>query len=210
MGPPPTSPAPIARPCFVPESRGNPLGCFPSLSLGACPYNLWLADRVLDPVLERWARPFPNEADAAAMVAEDIERASGLSRSAFREVLPAATRLGDPAVLAVLAVTANLQRTLALVAELRLGREGSLAAGSARLSRFLCGLVEYPENSPYFPGPLHPPAHADRLPPRRRDPRHLGNVLWCSVREINRRCDQALALLRDEVRRGARAREFAL
>ena len=194
--------APLPPPCFVEEIRGNPLGGFPSLRIGACAYNLWLADRILDPVLDRWSRLFPDQAGIAAAVADDLEWASRRSRSAFREVLPIAIRLGDPAILAAMGVTANLQRTLALLAEFILGNCGldSFSACPFRLSRFLCGLIDYPENCPYFPGRIRPPAHADSLRPRRMDPRHLGNALWCSVGDINRRCDEALAMLRQEIR----------
>jgi hypothetical protein len=192
---------------FVDESRGNPLRSYPSLTIGTRPYNLWLAERVLDPVLGHWNREFADQAALAAAVADDLEWSSRQSRAAFQEVLPLAIRLGDPAILAAMGVTANLQRTLALLAEIVLGnrRFASLFGGTFRLSRFMCGLIDYPEDIPYFPGRIHAPAHADRLPPRRRDPRHLGNALWCSVGEINRRCDDALSLLQAEIRGANRA-----
>jgi len=198
----PPGPAALGRVSFVGESRGNPLRSYPSLTIGTHPYNLWLAERVLDPVLEHWRREFADQAALASAVANDLEWSSRQSRTAFQEVLPRAVRLGDPAILAAMGVTANLQRTLALLAEIVLGnrRFASLFGGAFRLSRFMCGLIDYPEDIPYFPGQIHAPAHADRLPPRRRDPRHLGNALWCSVGEINRRCDDALSLLRDEIR----------
>jgi hypothetical protein len=190
---------------FVAESRGDPLGSFPGLCLAGRPYNLWLTEQVLDPVLGRWSVVRHAEGGAASSLAHDVEWASGRCRLAFQEILPSAANLGDPAILAAMSVTANLQRTLGLLGEFIL--DGAVpgfgrADGPApcfRLSRLWCGLIEYPENLPYFPGRVRPPVHAARLHPQRRDPRHLANALWCSIGEINARCDEALVDLRRKI-----------
>jgi hypothetical protein len=190
---------------FVPESRGDPLGSFPALCLADRPYNLWLTEQVLDPILGRWRTARDAEGGEASSLAHDVEWASGRCRLAFQEILPAAASLGDPAILAVMSVTANLQRTLGLLGEFILdgvvpgfGRDGG-PAPSFRLSRLWCGLIEYPETVPYFPGRVRPPVHPARLHPQRRDPRHLANALWCSIGEINARCDEALVDLRSKI-----------
>jgi hypothetical protein len=190
---------------FVPESRGDPLGSFPVLCLAGRPYNLWLTEQVLEPVLGRWSIDQLAEGSAAPALAHDVEWASGRSRLAFQEILPSAANLGDPAVLAVMGVTANLQRTLGLLGEFILdgaapGFERHPGPAPAfRLSRLWCGLIDYPDHGPYFPGRVRPPVHPARLHPQRRDPRHLANALWCSIGEINARCDEALVNLRTKI-----------
>jgi hypothetical protein len=190
---------------FVPETRGDPLGSFPALCLANRPYNLWLTGQILEPILARWSADGAAGACAAATLAHDVEWASGRSRLAFQEILPPAASLGDPAVLAAMGVTANLLRTLGLLGEFVLdgslpGFEGGPDSGPLfRLSRFWCGLIEYPEGAPYFPGCVRAPVHPARLHPRRRDPRHLSNALWCSIGEMNARCDEALTVLRGKI-----------
>jgi hypothetical protein len=183
------------------ETKGDPLGPFPSLVIEGRAYNLWLTERVLDFVLARWSGPARGDPGPAAAVAEDIEWGCGRGRRAFQEILPAAAGLGDPAILVAMGVTANLQRTLALLAEMILDdRLPPCPLPPLRLSRLLCGLVDYPARSPYFPARMHPPVHAASLRSRRADLRYLGNALWCSEREINRCCDEALAVLGREIR----------
>jgi hypothetical protein len=197
--------AKIARELFVAENRGDPLGSFPSLARHGQPYNLWLTGQLLDPILAGWLTRQDLAGESIGAVADDISRASHRARAAFREVLPAAVAAGDPAVLAAMGVTANLQRTLGILGEhiLAGGRLVALPPASPgpvfRLSRLWCGLVEYPEKSPYFPARVRPPLHPGRLQPRRRDPRHLANALWCSLAAIHERCDETIAVLREEI-----------
>ena len=190
---------------FAPETRGDPLGSFPSLCLAGRPYNLWLSEQVLEPILQRWSLESMPEGGPASALADDIEWASGRCRLAFQEILLPASNLGDPAILATMGVTANLQRTLGLLGEALL--DGTLPAfgrgkdpdAPINLSRLWCGLTEYPERLPYFPGKVRIPVHPARLHPKRRDPRHLANALWCSIGDINARCDEALAILRSKI-----------
>jgi hypothetical protein len=195
----------VGRIRFAPETRGDPLGSFPTLCLGGRPYNLWLTEQVLDPILHRWSLDRLPRGSPAAALADDIEWASGRCRLAFQEILLPAAGLGDPAILAAMGVTANLQRTLGFLGEIILdGRvpgfgPGVESGGSIRLSRLWCGFTEYPENLPYFPSRVRPPVHPARLHPKRRDPRHLANALWCSIGDINARCDEALAVLRSKI-----------
>jgi hypothetical protein len=195
----------VGRICFSPETRGDPLGSFPTLCIGTRPYNLWLTEQVLDPILSRWSLDHLPEGCPASALADDIEWASGRCRLAFQEILIPAASLGDPAILAAMSVTANLQRTLALLGESILdgalpnwGRD-SASKGALSLSRLWCGLTEYPDNLPYFPGRVRQPVHPARLHPKRKDPRHLANALWCSIGDINSRCDEALAVLRSKI-----------
>ncbi len=192
------------RIAFVPECRGDPLGAFPLLTKEQRPYNLWLTELILEPVLGRWlAEP----ASGPVPVAADVDRACDRARRAFREILPTAIGLGDTALLAAMGVTANLERTLALIGELLVdgvGTDASGAAGSGppfRLSRLWCGLTAYPPGTAYFSGRIHPPAHSSRLDPRRRDPGHLAHALWCPAATIGARCDEAIAVLREGIRR---------
>jgi len=43
--------------------------------------------------------------------------------------------------------------------------------------------------------------HVARLRANRSDPGHLRNALWCSSAEIEARCTEAIAILREEIRR---------
>jgi len=192
---------------FVTETRGNPLGAFPSLGRDDRPYNLWLTEELLEPLLARWSAPRDPGAGSARMVAGDFAWLSQCCRRAFGEILPTAISAGDPALLAAMGVTANLQRTAAVLGEF-IAAGGSLAparvAGPAvafRLSRLWCGLVEYSERAPYFPARVHAPIHASRLNQRRRDSRHLANALWCSPAVITARCEEATVRLREAIRR---------
>jgi hypothetical protein len=199
------APANIARGLFVAEHRGDPLAAFPSLARHGQPYNLWLTGQVLDPILAGWLRWRDLAGEYTGAVAEDVARGSHRARAAFREILPSAMVAGDPAILAAMGVTANLQRTLGILGEHILAGGRLMAippAGSGpvfRLSRLWCGLVEYQEKSPYFTARIRAPLHPGRLQPRRRDPRHLANALWCSLAAVNERCDQTIAVLREEI-----------
>ena len=188
------------------ESRGNPLGSYPELMLAATPYNLWLTAQVLEPILARWARPSSEINDWAAGIVHDFEWASGRARLAFQEVLPAASVAGDPAVLAAMGVTANLQRTLAILAEFILeppavGVVNGKELQPHSLSRYWCGLIDYPKAAPYFAAPFRAPKHASRIHPTRRDPQHLTNAFWCSVADVDRACENGLTQLRDAIKR---------
>jgi hypothetical protein len=190
------------RAVLVADCKGDPLGPFPSLRCEGLPYNRWLAAQVLDPVLGRWSDDDRGARAPAAAVARDLAWACGCGRRAFQEVLPAAVPLGDAAILAAMGVTANLERTLALLGEAVLDdRPFPRPRLPLRVSFLLCGLVEYPPGSPFFPARVRPPIHAARLHTRRRDPRCLGNALWCSERDINRGCEEALVELRQAIRR---------
>jgi hypothetical protein len=190
---------------FAPENRGDPLGSFPTLCLDGRPYNLWLTERVLDPLLHRWSLGRMPGGCPAADLADDIEWASRRCRRAFQEVLLPAAGLGDPAILAAMGVTANLQRTIGLLGESLLdgvlpGSGGDPKGGrTLNLSRLWCGITEYPDRAPYFSGRVRAPVHPARLHPKRRDPRHLANALWCSIGDINARCDEALGVLRSKI-----------
>jgi hypothetical protein len=177
------------------------LGAFPSLLLGGRAYNRWLTEEILDTVLRRWSGGPADGAEAGTGVDADVEWACGRGRLAFHEILPAAAALGDPAVLVTMGVTANLQRSLALLGELILDETPpGRVRPPLRFSRCLCGLADYPEGSPYFAGRIRPPVHAARLRAGRPDPRYLGNALWCSEREINRCCEEALDALGRQIR----------
>lgn len=188
------------------ESRGNPLGSYPDLVLATMPYNLWLTSQVLEPVLVRWTKLASDSVERAAGIAHDFEWASGRARLAFQEVLPAASVAGDPAVLATMGVTANLQRTLAILAEFIL-EPTAVGASNAKepqpygLSRYWCGLIDYPKAAPYFAAPFRAPKHASRIHPTRRDPQHLTNAFWCSVADVDRACENGLTQLRDAIKR---------
>jgi hypothetical protein len=191
---------------FVAETRGNPLGSYPSLGRQNRPYNLWLTEELLNPLLARWRAP-RGKTGLPCNVAEDVAGISEQCRRAFREVLPAAISAGDPALLAAMGVTANLQRTAAVLGEF-IAAGGRLAPGRARgpaitfrLSRFWCGLLDYSERAPYFTARVHAPIHASRLNNHRRDCRHLANALWCAPSAITARCEEATLRLREAIRR---------
>ncbi|MBL9187506.1 MAG: hypothetical protein JNK23_08525 [Opitutaceae bacterium] len=188
------------------ESRGNPLGSYPELMIATMPYNLWLTSQVLEPVLVRWTKPAPEHGERLVDIVHDVDWASGRARLAFQEVLPAAAVAGDPAVLATMGVTANLQRTLAILAEFLLEPPAvsDVNANEFRpysLSRYWCGLIDYPKNASYFAAPFRAPKHASRIHPTRRDPQHLTNAFWCSVADVDRECENGLARLRDAIKR---------
>jgi hypothetical protein len=184
------------RPVCVCEKRGDPLAAFPSLALDGRAYNRWLAAEILDGALLRWSGE-----GAAGDAAAEAGAGCGRARLAFQEILPAAIALGDPAVLAAMGVTANLQRTLAFVAGL-LSRPatGRAALIPIRISRVLCGLADHPAGSPRLPARAAPPAHADRRRPGEPDPRLVRCALGCPEGDIERCCEEALCELGRRVR----------
>lgn len=192
--------AATARAIFVPERRGDPLGAYPSLQVEGQPLNLWLTDRVLKPVLSRWSLGCDRRSGAAT-VRFDIEWGAGQVGDVFRASLPAASAIGEQAVLASLGVSANAVRTLAVCGEFMLAERPPRSVPLFRLSRRWCGLVEYSACTPYFPARIEAPGHAGRLRADQRDLRHLRNALWCSTAAINERCAEALEILRGEIRR---------
>ena len=172
---------------FVSETRGNPLEAFSSLCIRGRPFNLWLTAEYLEPQLERWSGGKRNRIELAETVAVDVEETTRRACMAFHEIANSVPAPSDQGLLAATGVTANLQRTLALIGEFMLGDPIGKAA-MFPLSRFWCGLINYSQCPSYFsmcveettaPGPLR----ADR-----REYSHIRNALRCSVREIEPRC----------------------
>ncbi len=187
---------------FPPEAWGDPLALFPSLVMGGTPYNRWLSAEILEPALARWSRSFDTEAAPRASVQDDFASASARARDAFARIVPVAIGVGEPAILAALGVTANLQRTLATLGEFLLATEAPAGPVVFRCSRLWCGLIDYRADAPYFSGRPTPPNPALKLRANRRDSAHLRHALWCSGREVESRCLEAVDNLRREVRRG--------
>jgi hypothetical protein len=143
-----------------------------------------LAEEVLVPYLE--ARQEAGQTGGSAL-STAAEQALVRCAEAFRAVLPDAVRLGDGAVLAALALAANLQRT---VEELTRRPDSQPV-----LSRRWCGLP--PEEKRRRPGSGDASV---RRPGAELRP--LVRALGATPAEIQSRCDEALAALRDEIRRG--------
>ena len=190
----------VAELFFLAVEPPDPLGDFPALCLQERQYNLWLTDEILRPTLARWSPAGTPERPDPEAVRGAFAAASDAARAAFAQVLPAASAAGEPVVLAAMGVTANLQRTLALLAEFVLEEHPPAAQPVFRLSRRWAGLFEYPDHTPYFPAAVRPPAAPARPRAQRRDPRHLTNALWCSAEEVKARCAEALDRLRREIR----------
>lgn len=188
---------------FVAETRGDPLGAYSSLVLSSTPYNRWLTENILEHVVKRWSSEPVSVRDFAAAVVHDFEWASSRARIAFEEIIAGASTLGDPAVLAVMSVTANLQRTLGILGKVVLGGMPDERYGKTtfKLSRFWCGLIEYSPHASYFSGTMRPPNHASRLHPQRRDPLHLTSAFWCGLGDVQRACDEGVLKLREAIRR---------
>ena len=184
-----------SRAVFSEGIKGNPLEAYPELVRDELPFNEWLARTLLFPVLERWSTHEKPRAALTEAVMTDIESASARARLAFQEVLPAAVRLGEPAVLAAMGVTANLLRTLAVLGEFMLGQVAA-ADPHFRLSRHWCGLTHYPHDCDYFTARVKRPVPSGRLRAYKRDPRHLRNALWCSSATIDTQCSESLENLK--------------
>jgi hypothetical protein len=97
-------------------------------------------------------------------------------------------------------VTANLQRTLALIGEFMLGDQNEEAA-MFPLSRFWCGLIDYSRCPSYFSMCVEETTAPGPLRTDRRDYNHIRNALRCSIREIEPRCADGLRILGEHVRR---------
>ncbi len=178
-----------------------PLASYSSVGIEDTAFNTWLTDRVLEAVLDRWSRPVPDPAVRRETVAADIEWAADRARRAFRQVISPAAAAGEPAVLAALGVAANLIRTIAVIGEFVLAGSPGTERTVFRLSRAWCGLLDYEADTPYFPSRAVRPGHAARLRALHSDPGHLRNALWCSSAEIEARCAEALAALRQKILR---------
>lgn len=187
---------------FAAEKLSDPLAPFASLCLEGLAYNRVLTDAVLVPLVAALSEEsLPGGAAAA------FARASGEARRLFEQLLPAAAVAGDDAVLVAFGVTANLQRTAAILAEHR-AAGGSLrpAAPGERaqfpLSRRWCGLCDYAANAPYFLSRPETPSQGRPYSPRRRDARQLADAFWCSTLAVRARCDEAIAVLGRDIRAG--------
>jgi hypothetical protein len=163
---------------FADPDAPDPLRSFAGLRHQGRPYNLWLTEQVLLPFLQTW----------------DAEAALETPQRAFLEVLPAAAAIGDRAVLAVLSVTLNLQRTVAAMARSRRRPPGS-PVESFVLSARWCGVLELGAPRPL--GGLR--GHRRRGSP---DYNSVARVLRCSAAEAKDRCEDALAELRAALRAG--------
>lgn len=185
--------------CFGPEALGDPLGAYPSLRRESRPYNLWLTEHILEAVLVRWQAGLAGPPPAWE---PDLEWACAAARAAFRELLPAALRAGDGAVLAALGVTANLQRTLGLIAGAARRATDGEGCRQTRfaLSRLWCGVVDLPAEAGAWPGGWLPPVRTCRPDPRRRDAVHVASALGCPPSAVAARCAAGLAQLEAEVR----------
>jgi hypothetical protein len=190
----------VAELFFLTVEPPDPLEEFPALRVQGRSYNLWLTEEILQPALARWCRPGPSDQPDSEAIRTAFAAASDAARLAFAQILPLANAEGEPAVLAAMGVTANLQRTLAILAEFILEEHPPAGPTVFRLSRRWAGLFEYPDHAPYFPAAIKAPAAPAKPRPNRRDPRHLSNSLWCSAEEVKARCAEALERLRREVR----------
>jgi len=181
---------------FLRRDAEDPLARFPALRTGDRPYNRWLTERILERAIEDWGR---RGADAGQIAAQ-FDAACELALGAFAAVLPAATAAGDAAVLAALAVTANLLRTLLVLGEAVAG-DDSGAAIPRPLSRVWCGLA--PDAEPAGrPSGGTGVLDAGSARPDRRGLRELAAALASSPASIERSFAEAIATLRGEIRPG--------
>jgi len=189
-----------ARWAFAAAEAPHPLAPYPGLTRQGRLYNFWLSDEILVPALQEWCERDSSDRAWAGEVRDGFESSSGRARLAFAEILPSAAAAGEPAVLAALGVTANLQRTLAILAEFLLAEQPPAAFATGRLSRGWCGLVHYPARAPYFPArPKR--LGSRRLRPLRNDLGHLCQALWCSSATVAARSGEAIESLQREIRR---------
>jgi hypothetical protein len=185
---------------FVPETRGNPLEAFASLAAEGRPFNLWLTGELLEPLLERWSLEIRSRPEWGGAIARDFEEASDRACAAFLGIANATPAPSDQALLAATGVTANLQRTLALLGEFMLGDPAENRTAFC-LSRFWCGLIDYPRSAGFFSMCVEETTAPEALRANRRDYGHLRNALRCSIREIEPRCADGLKTLGEHVRR---------
>jgi len=180
---------------YCPGPARDPLAPYPLLQREGAPYNRWLSAHVLDPFLARWAGRAAGFAELAAEVGAVGDR----GRQAFGQVLPAAAAGGGPAILAALAVTANLLRTVTAIGEAL--ASGRPAEGPPwELSRLWCGRMPHLERG----GRVADPAKARRGPVQRSSrsaARELGGALGCSVDAVEASSREAIETLRREIRR---------
>lgn len=136
---------------------------------------------ILAPFLARWARaPGDRRSEVQASVDEAMERCA----NAFRACAPERAKNEERAVMAALAVTANLQRTLLYLGEaLVQAKRRSAGRGTVVLNRQWCGLVPRPNRSAGS-------GIASFRP--------LARALACSPGEIDARCKDALSALRKD------------
>ena len=140
---------------------------------------------ILDPFLARWGRQPGDRRDGIrGAVDEAMQRCTG----AFKACAPERTKPDERALMAALAVTANLQRTLTYLGEV-LGqpkRRGE-RRGTVILCRQWCGLVPKAKRSAVAgTGSFRP----------------LVKALGCSPGEIDARCRDALSALRKDFTAG--------
>jgi len=149
------------------------------------PFPAALTERVLAPFLAQWAR---RPGDRRNQLQPSVDAAMADCLRAFQACAPERARDEDRAVLAALAVTANLQRTLLTLAE-ALGRPKRKRTRRATvvLSREWCGLV---------------PKRFKPKPGRDGAFRPLARALGCSADEVELRCSEALAALRADFSAG--------
>jgi len=140
---------------------------------------------ILDPFLACWARQPGDRRDGIrGAVDEAMNRCAG----AFRACAPERTKPEERAVMAALAVTANLQRTLTYLGEILVQpkRRGE-RRGTVILCRQWCGLVPKTKRAAATgAGSFRP----------------LVKALGCSPGEIDARCRDALSALRKDFRAG--------
>lgn len=149
------------------------------------PFPAALTERILVPFLAQWAR---QPGDRRAALQPSVDAAMAACLRAFQACAPQRAREEERAILAALAVTANLQRTLLVVAEaLARTKRKRARRPTVVLSREWCGLLPRRDNSP-------PGSQAAIRP--------LARALAATPREIEQRCAAALTALRADIAAG--------
>ena len=160
---------------FSPENRGIPLAP-PDALPGGPPYNLWLTEKssIQSSCAGAWIgcrrdarpRPWPTtsngpRADAAWPFRRSFFRQPTLGiLQSLRPWESRRTSSGRSASWENISSTGS-----------SLVRGGSRRPRDAsNLSRLWCGITEYPERAPYFPGQHRPPVHPARLHPEAEGP----------------------------------------
>ena len=149
------------------------------------PFPAALTDRILAPFLAQWARqPGDRRADLQA----SVDAAMAACLRAFQACAPQRAHEEERAILAALAVTANLQRTLLVLAEaLARSKRNRARRATLVLSREWCGLLpRRPKSAPGSEAAFRP----------------LARALAATPREIEQRCAAALAALRADFASG--------
>jgi hypothetical protein len=149
------------------------------------PFPAALTERILAPFLAQWAR---QPGDRRSQLQPSVDAAMADCLRAFQACAPEKAREEDRAVLAALAVTANLQRTLLALAEaLARPRRKRTRRATVVLSREWCGL---------------PPRRHKSVAGTEAAFRPLARALASTPREIEQRCAEALAALRADFTAG--------